>query len=1358
MSAPAHTFPSPPLYSAEASSNPMLAFADIALAYTPTIFSTPRTATLATAPVASTSTSYSPPTSGLMPVSSPVNLPNGAPNGEPSNQLSEAPSTSYRPRPLPPLAYHTVSVDQSPKRTSKRTRRRKKAGDGSARGEVAVKGTPRSTRGDRGRGRGRPSSNIRWVNSSPTSEHGSAPPQSSPMAQYFHPPEAELPSPSPAYSPYPSRPATPVTAPQGPATFIGFTVARDNGIFGVYPEPHSGSKTGTGRVDEPTQPSTEYQVVAVGQETCWPTPGSKVESGLLAEESNGHQSPEKTDAVSTEISTDTVPYSTRPVGASVEANCTVSQQLTGGAMEPTIGITATKELDAQHAPAALEALAASNVNAISLPAAPEPPQDTSTILGKREQSPEGGLTGMKDAEYVEDMEDLEDLEDVALVSTEREADIPKGSELDKLDITEDTRESDEMMIDTEPTASPSVARDKGDLIPPAIASDGAGAQSLEAGVAKEGQPVESNEHNFALIVSETLEEPRTIREGSIDYEVENAYQAGDEPVFGAGGAVEVGIPLEVISPEEPTAGVSVGASESITSDPGQDKLDGPEYQRLRVLSPTGESPREPENPSDEKCETCRGPYQDGHGFRFDQIAWICCDGCGTWHHSRCVGLDSETVNKIDKFYCSRCAEVHGPSTMKRKSSRATTAIDYNALHNGSSAPIKNPVDGKLHPYVEIIRNRTFTFADDKLPRMRPEQVTVEFLEDLPNGWNQPFIVPAESNPAPSATPGPPYRAESRLPEMTLDNGDFDPAEVDRLKQTLREGEYDVKQRRPGADNLDMIIPPGLTVRRVGELIGESARVEMINVLRQATEKDDKWQMEQLVSYFESDVRDVIYNCISCEVSNSELGALISRPQVVRDLDLADKVWRPDPAPPMGSEAKPRVGKYILMSVADSFTDFHIDFAGSSVFYHIYEGEKVFLVIPPTEHNLEIYEKWSMDPNMNTTFFPTLISDPCTLVTLNKGDTMFIPSGWIHAVYTPRDSLVVGGNFLTRNHYAMQMKVQRIEVVTDTKLSQRYPKYTTLMWHLAYNYMTKDPISDEVDEALGHGRVLKRMKQRSPKTARTYTQQELEGLPALCNFLLRTALVSCGTVTTSLVPRRPNLTGKQIDAVKKAIPPPINQEPVEWIKRFGRWCVWKRACQRLVPGGERVPEWALESWWPKDGPKKGPSQAALRRAQRAREEEARKAEPPRRPGLRVRVIRAETTPSFAVPETLTPSTDPTPSTNGTTTATTTTTASITSTGKKADYPRLTHRAPKPKVTYTKTTKTVKRKEDEDRISPPATAKLAKSISPGLTSGGRSGSSGSGKSMSPALAEEDLQVEEIKRMAAKEEFGLRVRRSS
>ena len=33
-------------------------------------------------------------------------------------------------------------------------------------------------------------------------------------------------------------------------------------------------------------------------------------------------------------------------------------------------------------------------------------------------------------------------------------------------------------------------------------------------------------------------------------------------------------------------------------------------------------------------------------------------------------------------------------------------------------------------------------------------------------------------------------------------------------------------------------------------------------------------------------------------------------------------------------AKPRVSKYCLMSPAESYTDFHIDFGGTSVWYHV----------------------------------------------------------------------------------------------------------------------------------------------------------------------------------------------------------------------------------------------------------------------------------------------------------------------------------------------------------------------------------------------------------------------------------------
>ncbi len=33
-------------------------------------------------------------------------------------------------------------------------------------------------------------------------------------------------------------------------------------------------------------------------------------------------------------------------------------------------------------------------------------------------------------------------------------------------------------------------------------------------------------------------------------------------------------------------------------------------------------------------------------------------------------------------------------------------------------------------------------------------------------------------------------------------------------------------------------------------------------------------------------------------------------------------------------------RYVLMSVAGCYTDFHIDFGGTSVWYHIIKGEKV----------------------------------------------------------------------------------------------------------------------------------------------------------------------------------------------------------------------------------------------------------------------------------------------------------------------------------------------------------------------------------------------------------------------------------
>ena len=47
------------------------------------------------------------------------------------------------------------------------------------------------------------------------------------------------------------------------------------------------------------------------------------------------------------------------------------------------------------------------------------------------------------------------------------------------------------------------------------------------------------------------------------------------------------------------------------------------------------------------------------------------------------------------------------------------------------------------------------------------------------------------------------------------------------------------------------------------------------------------------------------------------------------------------------------------------------------------------------------------------------------VDLHEGDTLIIPSGWIHAVYTPVDSMVFGGNFLTMRARGVPQRLHAI---------------------------------------------------------------------------------------------------------------------------------------------------------------------------------------------------------------------------------------------------------------------------------------------------------------------------------------------
>ena len=80
-----------------------------------------------------------------------------------------------------------------------------------------------------------------------------------------------------------------------------------------------------------------------------------------------------------------------------------------------------------------------------------------------------------------------------------------------------------------------------------------------------------------------------------------------------------------------------------------------------------------------------------------------------------------------------------------------------------------------------------------------------------------------------------------------------------------------------------------------------------------------------------------------------------------------------------------------MSVAGCYTNFHLDFGGTSVWYNILKGEKVFFLIPPTRKNYSLFLCWQKRGAQESIFFPDLV-DTCQMVTLKEGDTLLLPSG------------------------------------------------------------------------------------------------------------------------------------------------------------------------------------------------------------------------------------------------------------------------------------------------------------------------------------------------------------------------------
>ncbi|CAF4384046.1 unnamed protein product [Rotaria socialis] len=405
-----------------------------------------------------------------------------------------------------------------------------------------------------------------------------------------------------------------------------------------------------------------------------------------------------------------------------------------------------------------------------------------------------------------------------------------------------------------------------------------------------------------------------------------------------------------------------------------------------------------------------------------------CDGCNGWFHGKCVSLADRIADDIEKYFCVECSKNYGPSIFKPKQNQHRR--DYS---DGNAE--QKPVQSGTKDFIKQLKRKTFLDCEPVIVRVKGDQLTSEYL--LANGFTKPILISSRDG------------LELTLPDRTI------------------------------------------TLQEINKLIGPEQHVDIIDCEKQVIYK---MSFNDYAEYFESYDRNKIYNVLSLEVSNTKLGESVIIPKIVRDLSWATiGVW-PDKkksekcdgnveakglknknAWPLESPLakfkrrtisssgdtdqsdddedlksnhfenfdRPEVAKYCLISPQSSYTDFHIDFGGSSVWYSIVRGEKIFYLIEPTDENLQKYADWSNSPNESETFLGDCVSH-CYKMHIREGNTILLPPG-----------------------------IYELERLAKVPHKFKYPLFETYHWYAAkyfydklreYNHLNSSAISPILQQA------------------------------------------------------------------------------------------------------------------------------------------------------------------------------------------------------------------------------------------------------------------------------------------------------
>ncbi|GFZ52058.1 JmjC domain-containing histone demethylation protein 1 [Saitozyma sp. JCM 24511] len=530
----------------------------------------------------------------------------------------------------------------------------------------------------------------------------------------------------------------------------------------------------------------------------------------------------------------------------------------------------------------------------------------------------------------------------------------------------------------------------------------------------------------------------------------------------------------------------------------------------------------------------------------DEMVWIACSKCGKWYHSVCVlrsGTDwratvpaelvgedeDEWVNwteRMEKWYCRPCLDwsvnPENPrpprhpivATIKALKNKAPSKR-LSTVSAADSPTAKKPRLGSSRPSSAALDDKNDQASSSAPSSSRPKRKAAENAPDY-YAWNHGIAAPTTKWLQLIADPAKygkdiqdadyPHIPATLLSKSWLDSASDPtssfPAEFPpSLFYGPDRKPLVITQKDGGFEGMGGLLPnKNLKVTDVAEQAGPIMTVDVIDYFVKASDPDYTGK---------------VYNVISLEITGTPLAKRVRPPRIVREIDWVDNCWHfapkgkgntanddVDPEPKLevqtnGSEPPkgkaplqwPKVQLYCLMGIRGSWTDWHVDFAASSVYYTIHTGAKEFYFIEPTERNLKAYGEWSGSAeSQQNVWLGDMVEGGVKRVRLNAGDTMIIPAGYIHAVYTPQNSIVFGGNFVHNYSIHTQLRLRQIEI--DTKVPQRFrfPLFDKLCWYVA-------------DKHCAELRALRSYRPRSTKiAAKPPAEVILRGLIDLAKFL------------------------------------------------------------------------------------------------------------------------------------------------------------------------------------------------------------------------------------------------------------------